>query len=432
MDNQFQDIVPPEKRTIRNVSKMQTTSLRRPARRTSRFSHIAPQKRTSLRPVRPPRFGLWFIIIASSLVLLFTFSFLFSGAKVIVQPKQHTTFVDAHFEASKESGIGTLVFETMRIEREDALSVAANAEDDVEIKASGKIIIFNNYDGANQRLIKNTRFETPDGLVYRINSSVVVPGRQKKDGEIVPGSIEVTVYADEAGEEYNIGLTDFTIPGFKGSPRFDGFFARSKTPMTEGFVGTKRIVEESVMKDAQKEIQASLEKQLLVEAFAQKPEGFYLFEEALFLEYEALPSVDIDKNEVEIRERAVLYGILFDEVDFAGHIAENTIGSLDNNPVHLEDVDSLNFTILDSSNKRPWEDNSFTFTLEGDVRVVWTFNENKLRNDLLGRSKDALPTILSGYPSIEKAEVVLRPFWQRTFPDKESKIRIEQVFEWAQ
>ena len=32
-----------------------------------------------------------------------------------------------------------------------------------------------------------------------------MPGQVNKDGKVVPGSVEVVVYADESGEVYNIG-----------------------------------------------------------------------------------------------------------------------------------------------------------------------------------------------------------------------------------
>lgn len=436
--NPFHDIVPPGRRTIRNVPKNRPLHTKRPPQwvppqagsKLEQGGHIP---RTSGRGIfsRIPgssRFNPWVIAGSSFVVLIIIFSFLFSGAKVIVTPKQNNIFVDAHFEARREASLTGLMYESMSIEKEGSQTVKATGEEDVEIKASGNIVIFNNFDGAIQRLVKNTRFETPDNLIYRIDKSVVVPGKTTKNGKVIPGSIEVTVYADEPGEGYNIGLTDFTIPGFKGGPRFEGFFARSKTPMTGGFIGKKLVVEQSELEKTKEAIQNDLEKQLLLEAFAQKPEGFYLYENAIFIEFESLPSVEKGRD-VEIKERATLYGVLFEKEKFARYIALNTIGGFDDNPVEIIDADTLTFTILNKESSRPWEDDSFTFTLNGNAQIVWTFDFDQLRSDLLGRSKDALPTVLSGYPSIEQAEVIVRPFWKRVFPLKPSKIKIERVLE---
>lgn len=425
-DNPFQDIVPPQKRTIRNITKVHSNT-RRPLNRTPPIG-VASTDQRRFRKVPSSRFGVWVIAAIFLIVLVFAFSFLFSGAKVVVQPKQNKVLVDAHFEAWREQKPEGLSYESMSIEKIGSKIVEATGEKDVKIKAFGRIVIFNNFDSASQRLIKNTRFETPDGLIYRIDKSVVVPGQETRNGKIIPGSIEVVVYADEPGEKYNIGLTDFTIPGFKGSPRFEGFFARSRTEIEGGFVGRKLVVEQEVLEKTKKEIQNDLQKQILNEAFSQKPKGSYLYEDAVFIEFKSLP--DIEKEDgVEINEKAILYGILFDKNMFARYIAKNTIAGFDNNPVEIIDAEELVFAILNKENVRPWEEDSFTFTLNGNAQVVWIFDEEQLKNDLLGRAKDALPTVLSGYSSIDQAEVILRPFWKRALPDKPSKIKIERVLE---
>lgn len=421
--NPFQDIVPPEKRTIRNVAPVHHNS-RRPVQQ------VRPPRRRSPISLKSKRFPIkiWVVGLLSIFILFFIFSFLFAGAKVIVLPKQNQAFVDAQFEALREAPAGMLAYENMSIEKIGFKSISATGEEEVEIKASGKIVIFNNHDSASQRLIKNTRFETPDGLIYRIDKSIVVPGRKTTDGRVVPGSIEATVYADEPGEGYNIGLTDFTIPGFKGSPRFEGFFARSKTSITGGFVGKRLVVEEKALKDAKEEIQTNLKSVLLNEAFAQKPDGFYLYEDTIFVDFESLPSIDKGES-VEIQEKGILYGVLFKEDDFAQYLAQNTLGSYDDSLIELINAADLVLTTFEKENARPWEEDSFTFVINGTADFVWFFDEEQLKSDLLGRSKDALATILSGYPSIDQAEVILRPFWKRTFPEKASKIKIIRELE---
>ena len=60
----------------------------------------------------------------------------------------------------------------------------------------------------------------------------------------------------------------------------------------------------------------------------------------------------------------------------------------------------------------------------------WKFvlvKDNKLKQDLAGREKDAIPTILSGYSSIQSIEASLWPFWRGSFPEDVDKISIEQI-----
>ena len=99
-------------------------------------------------------------------------------------------------------------------------------------------MIYNKYSAEAQIFVKDTRFETPEGKIYRIDRAVTVPGMKNSGGQTVAGSVEATVYADKSGSEYNIGFSDFTIPGLKGGLKYEKFYARSKTPMTGGMKGT--------------------------------------------------------------------------------------------------------------------------------------------------------------------------------------------------
>ena len=56
-----------------------------------------------------------------------------------------------------------------------------SGEPKAKLKSSGKIIVYNNFSSEPQRLIIRTRFESPEGLVYRIPESIVVPGKTEKN-----------------------------------------------------------------------------------------------------------------------------------------------------------------------------------------------------------------------------------------------------------
>ena len=85
---------------------------------------------------------------------------------------------------------------------------------------------------------------------------------------VTPGSVTVTVYADEAGPDYNSDPTDFTVPGLKGMPQFDDVYARSKGPITGGASGTLKTVSDQDMKAAGDELRIALETKLRTKARA--------------------------------------------------------------------------------------------------------------------------------------------------------------------
>lgn len=369
-------------------------------------------------------------IIIAVLVIAFLFSVMFGGAEVTVHPKQQTLTVNGDFTAVRENaGKEDLSYNVMTLESMQTKDLPATGTEHAEEKASGQIVIYNNYNESPQRLIRNTRFETPDGLIYRIDKSVVVPGMTKSNGATTPGSVEVTVYADEAGEKYNIGPTDFTIPGFKGAPQYEAFYARSKTPMTGGFVGDRNTVDDAALAQARSTMHDALKKELMDKVASQRPEGFISFDPALFVVFSSNPPKDTG-NQVEITEKATLYGVLFDEHALAKYLTAHTSSNYDGSDVKFTDTSKLTLSLASSSGDegpQPWQDESFSFHMSGTAPVVWQFDESKLKQDLSGRNKEAIQTILSGYPGIDKAEVVIKPFWKGTFPTDVKEITIKTV-----
>ncbi len=108
----------------------------------------------------------------------------------------------------------------------------SNESISLPLKTGGFISIYNAYSAAPQKLVAQTRFETKDGKIFRIQNPVIVPGVKMSGTKLTPSSIKVNVVSDAAGEEYLIGPSYFTIPGFQGSPKYAGFYAESTEPMT--------------------------------------------------------------------------------------------------------------------------------------------------------------------------------------------------------
>ena len=409
----------------------------------------SPQSEGDLPPLRPPRrptrptrphhdghdgpppprhrqkskrsFGIWIVAAIVIVALGLAFSLLFSGATVSVTPKSETTFIDGTFIAAKENS--DFVYEVLTIEQIMTEEVSATESEEATDRASGKIIVYNNHDQNTQRLIKNTRFETPDGLIYRIQESVVVPGQKEEGGALVPGSIEVTVFADEPGEDYNIDRTDFTIPGFKGGERFESFYARSVTPMTGGFTGQRLVVSEDVLDQTKARLQDQLRLELKERVIAEHPDNFLLYDEATFVVFEDLPNVD-KENSAEVRVRGILHGVLLPKDQLAAHLASNTLAEYDGNQVMLRNPRNLAVSFIESEAEEPWTAPQITMEISGEAQIDWVFDAETLRTALAGKSKDALQTTLSQYPGIESANASIRPFWQGSFPSDPAKITV--------
>lgn len=86
---------------------------------------------------------------------------------------------------------------------------------------SATITIYNNYSGGEQNFIANTRFESENGYIFRIDKKVIVPS---KIGN-TPGKIETKVHANEDSYPREDIKGNFSIPGFKGQEQYEFFYA---------------------------------------------------------------------------------------------------------------------------------------------------------------------------------------------------------------
>ncbi len=373
-------------------------------------------------PAKRPRYSLWLVAGASLVFLFFAVSFLFAKATVTINPKIQKTALNENFGATKDTSSGNNIsFDLISLPGEEIRMVAGGELKDVSLSAKGTVIIYNNYSSVPQRLDIDTRLEGSNGKMYKTVKQITVPGLKGT----TPGSIEVDVYASEPGESSNSGPLDFQIFGFKGTPKYSKFYARSKGDLKGGFVGKQSSIGEEQKKAIANEMQALLEAKLLKRAQDLIPEGFVLFPDAISFKVdgEVLGIAEEAGGEAPFTLKGTLSGFLFDEKELAGKIASETVADFDGNEVFISNLKDLKFTLL--SQDTPGESvRNITFNLSGNPNIVWSFNEEILKNELLGKSKSEFNEILSKYTNIEGADVVLRPIWRRSFPRDGSKLSV--------
>lgn len=380
--------------------------------------------------VRKKRIMTSVIVGLTIIVMGFAVSVMMSGAEVTVYPKQKTTNLQANFTSYKVPKAGELSYELLTLEADGERQVSAQDKEDVSIRTTGTLFIYNEYSESPQRLIKNTRFETPEGLIFRIQESVEVPGYTKEaSGSIAPGLVTAEVFAEAAGEEYNVSPTRFTIPGLKGTDQYTKMYAESTESFTGGFEGSRYVIEESELQEAKQALHLELRNALLERLETERPAGFVVYDGAVTFAFDSLPATAYGDGLATIKERARLQIPIFKEDEFAAFIAQNTIAGYEGELVFIEDPYALifSYTGATTSTSDISGNTEMQFKLTGVPRIVWSFDEEALQSDLKGLAKTALPTVLSGYPSIERAEAVVRPFWRQSFPDDLAEIDISVI-----
>ncbi len=316
-----------------------------------------------------------------------------------------------------------LVFGTVNKDFTETKTVQATGEKDISEKAQGTIIIYNAFDDKPAKLVATTRFETADGKIYRIKDSVTIPGMKGT----TPGSVEAVAYADKAGSDYNIALTDFTIPGLKSdAARFSKVYARSKTAMAGGFVGKTKIVSDADRKTAEAELKDTLTKKAGSIALDVPVDQILLPDGNLTsfgpLKVESASS----SNQALLSLKMTNTGILVKRADLAKFLAQKYVPEYKGDPVDIDSLTDLTFKLENKTQLNPASLNNVSFTIKGTARLVWTFDETNFKESIKGLSKSTYSEKLAGFPAIQKSSISFRPPWIFSIPSDINKIEIRK------
>ncbi len=382
---------------------------------------------------------IWIICIIAVGTLLFFVSSIFSTAVLTITPKSEPVTLNDLFMITTSTSTAQsldLHYQIETLTETMSQPLTTNGSNNVSVKATGKAIIYNDYSAVTQRLITNTRLETTDGLIYRITEPVDVPGIKTVNGVQTPGSVEVTIVADAPGTQYNMKLTDFkgdfTIPGFEGTPQYSGFYARLSADATGGYVGTAKTVSADVLSAGRTELKNTIQAQLIKDIYSQNPDQDTIFKNDYFVTYTDLPDA-ADATNYTISESATMYAIAFNKSELAAFIAEDKLPDYDNSPVNAIWNDDMSVTVSGMT-ATPWLENQLKATFSGDGTIVWSYDSNKILDEIKGQDKSVLSDILNeSTSSITQMTASIMPAWDNTFPKNTAKIKIiDSVMDQAQ
>lgn len=382
-----------------------------------------PRLRTEFTEERPAprkrkRFGgknVWIgSVLGIVVIALLAFSLMESATLAYTPKTADLDFKADTYVAYQSASAGQLSYSIVKLSDEKSVSAPASGEETVSEKASGTIIVYNEQT-VTQRLIKTTRFETPEGLIFRTPSDVSIPAK---------GNVEITVVADQPGAEYNVALTDFTLPGLKGTATFEKVYARSKTPMSGGFVGTRKKVSDEDLAKAKTDLDKELKDSLISQARAQVPADFILFPELSSITYSGATQGTSTGSGATVTESANLIAVIFKRSDISQYLALQKLGN-NNVPgeAEIRDFSKLNATFFGAQADLT-KVTAIRIQIDGSATVVFATDESALASDIAGLKKEDVQTVLKRYPSIEKASTIIRPFWKSSFPSDAGQIKI--------
>lgn len=280
-------------------------------------------------------------------------------------------------------------------------------------KARGKIIVYNGYSSQPQQLVATTRFATSDGLIVRLAKNIMIPGAKIESSNITASSIEAEVIADKPGTAYNIGpVAQLTIPGFKGTARFEGFYGEIKIPLSGGFAGESPYPTDQDIVSAKTKIGSVLREALEAQLDGKSSLEYTIVKgssQFAVTKTEANNQVNA-KGEFSVFAEGKLTTLAFKESDLLGYLAGKMKHELGETHTFKEAKLSYDIPKIDFNLQKM----SLPVDLKGMAeRPV---DIQALRAKVAGATERELKVILFAVPGVERAEVTFWPGYVSRVP----------------
>lgn len=369
--------------------------------------------------------GISLLSLAGALLFFFL-----PKAEVHVTP--YKTIRTADIESDGRTDVSSaddamLLVRILEKDKEVVLTVATTGKSGgTSQKARGTVVIYNNYGTDPQPLVATTRLETADGKLFRLVSGVTVPGMTGTGGAKEPGAIEAEVIADQAGEEYNIGSSEFTIPGFKGGSKYEKFSAKSTKAMTGGGssgASDLAVVAAVDIDTAEREAKAKAKEDFLNEIRGELLPDERALDEQIDIAASvpiALPQIGTAANAFEYRGVFRVRAFVFSERTIrekAESVVEKDIGGIRFRPV------SVSITYGDSV--PDFSGGAVRLRAHASVTMESDIDRDMLKTALLGKNEDGIKQALHDFPAVKKINVIFRPErFVKSIPDSEGRVTL--------
>jgi len=368
------------------------------------------------------------LVLTGLFILLCSAIYLFlPRAKITLFLKTEEKELEIPVILSLSPSLSEIKAEIFEAEKEDSKQGPATGSKEIGEKARGKITIYNYWDSNPQVLIAQTRFQSLSaGKIFRIESAVTVPGTTISQGQIIPGTLEVEVVADEVGAEYNIAPDKFIIPGLP-SAKQSKIYGESKAPMSGGYKKTVKVITEEDCNKVKTALLEDLKKALLKEIDSAinknkeltKKDEFLIEEEKLSI---CEPQVGSESSIVSAKIKLHLVQFAFKESDFKKGLLEASRSKVDS----TKDIVGDSFSKIEVKSKDAnLSSKKMALNIKTNVELIPKVNSEALKSNLYFKSKDEAIRYLDSFEEIERSEVNFFPAFLKRIPNRSSQIKIE-------
>lgn len=359
-----------------------------------------------------------------SVILLGIIIYVSTGSATIdITPHKQPLDIQLKVSASDkfsvvDVGTNKIPGQLFNVEKSANQTFQATGEKEVAQKARGTITVYNEYGTATQVLIATTRFQTPEGLIFRTLKGIVVPGTTVVGGKIIPGIMKVEVIADKPGQSYNILASKFGIPAFseKGDTvRYEKVYGKSDEPMKGGAIGQAKVVTDVDFNTAKKTLSDQVTKDVQ-DSLKNQIAGLKVVNTSAIKlkEPESTAKIDEAADSFTMTVGGSIKTVGFKEDDLK-NLIKQYVDKTQNLTVIPEKLTISYSNIL-------LDDNSgiLTFTVGVKGSGYAKIDAEKIKTDLSGKNEQQIKDYFKEATGVESVRVVLSPFWVKRIPqDKE-------------
>lgn len=312
--------------------------------------------------------------------------------------------------------------QTLKINENLSKEFSSTGKIPTEKKATGIIRVYNNHSIHPQALLSTTRFISLEGKMFRSLKYNIVPGQRYENEELIPGFIDIEVIASESGDDYNIGPSQFSIPGFVDTYKENSFYGKSFQPMEGGFKGDAGLITETDIKEAEKNILEELKKNSKEELIRILPENFTLIEESIIYKIE---KKECSKDAEEITEKFSCFievsaiAFIVSNKDIKEFIKESIIEKVSEKNNFQEDNININYLFKNFNE----EENKIDINVFVEAKIYSEINIESLKENIYGKNLKDIKSLLED-SKIRKIEIDKGIPWRKNIPQNTKKIEI--------
>lgn len=376
------------------------------------------------KPKNPKKLIIIFSLIIAGLILFGLYY-----PKAFINLTLKTTPFEKNIDITLDNNIqkadpanSTMPGDLQEVTNDQTKEFSATGKKETGDKATGKITAYNEWDSSAHNYPAGTKFTTGD-KTFVSNSAFTIPASSLSAGKIQPGTVEVSVTADQPGDSYNIGASTFSVADAPAQ-----IYGKSAQSMAGGSTKYITIVSQDDINNSKVSLQEELvnknKSDIIKKAGDQKIIESSIENSVVSFSSDKNAGEEADKfkSTMKLKSRT----LSFSENDFREFLSTLLAGQIPAGQV-LAPTTTNEISISQSEN----DFNQGVMKLTGTIKTSLApqIDENSIKQAIAGKSKFDAEQYLSTINGVDSESITFRPsWWIKKIPTRLNNIQINLTY----